>query len=173
MAFVEAVAAQSSAGSRFTPELPAELEVDAASALAREAYVQAVRTVCKRVHAGVFELVEEEVTSWQARNGAVVTDAQRAIDAIGEVVLQRESAQRRQAYLTWVFRGAQSNANAEVAKYFGAATPSNSVAPHPDHCLKEASRLARRDADFQSTPEQTRALLVFAARKPQSTSGPK
>ena len=61
VASVGTVAAQSSGAGRFTAELTAELEADAASALAREAYIQGVRTVCKRVHAGVSELVNEEL----------------------------------------------------------------------------------------------------------------
>src|SRR6185295_12218778 len=120
---------------------------------------------CARLSNATGNETENEVAAWQKRNDAFFRAATSVLTEIGNRYLPNGGEDARQGYFHMILRATAKEANQRVMQQLNGANLDNGVVP-PERACAGLTRLLRDGvADFERTPDITRALVPFMQRK--------
>jgi hypothetical protein len=156
---------QSPTFSRFTKDLPQLLESDAATVLVRGLTHDFAAKLCARLGGTVTQEVNEEVAAWKARNEPFLRAATMVINEFADRHIAQGGETAKQSYLQMILRQTATVANQRVMRELNGANLENAIAPPERACAGLASFLRDENADFEKSPDITRALVPYMNRR--------
>lgn len=162
--FASVAHAQGDSFHRFTDELPQLLETDAVTVMARGLTHDFAGKLCARLGNSTGEEAQREVAEWRRRNDPFFRAAASVLNEFGDRYLPAgESA--KQGYFQMILRTTAKKANQRAMRQLNGANLDNNVVPPERACSGLAHLLHDGVADFERTPEITRALVPYMQRK--------
>jgi hypothetical protein len=150
---------------RFTEDLPQLLETDASTVMVRGMTHNFAVKLCARLGTNTSKDVQNEVAAWSQRNDRFNKAASNALNDIAKRHLPVGGEPVRQAYLQMVLQTTAKAANQRLMQQLNGANLDNNVIPPEIACSGFARMLHDNLADFENTPNVTRALTVYMQKQ--------
>ncbi|NMG34852.1 hypothetical protein GRF61_10405 [Azoarcus sp. TTM-91] len=163
--FISSVHAQTVSFNRFTDDLPQLLETDAVTVMVRSLMHDFAGKLCARLSNATGGEAQEEAEKWRARNDAFIRGASSVLNEFGDRYLQVGGESAKQEYSQMILLTAVKEANRRVMRQLDGANLDNAIVPPERACYGLAQLLNDRVADFERSPETTRALVPYMERK--------
>lgn len=156
--------AQDGSFSRFTDELPQLLETDAATVMVRGLTHDSAGKLCGRLGGTTGEEAQREVAEWRRKNEPFFRAAASVLNEFGDRYLPVGGESAKQGYLQMIMLTTAKEANKRVMRQLNGANLDNNIVPSERACSGLAHLLRDGVADFERTPEITRALVPYMQR---------
>jgi hypothetical protein len=159
------VHSQQAAFNRFTEDLPQLLETDASTVMVRGMTHNFAIKLCARLGTNTSKDVQNEVAAWVQRNDKFSKAASNALNEIANRHLPVGGEPARQGYLQMLLQTTGKTANQRLMQQLNGANLDNNVIPPDIACAGFARMLQDKLADFENTPNVTRALTVYMQKQ--------
>lgn len=150
---------------RFTEDLPQLLETDASTVMVRGMTHNFAARLCARLGTNTSKDVQNEVAAWSLRNDRFSKAASSALNDIANRHLPVGGEPARQGYLQMILQTTAKAANQRLMQQLNGANLDNNIIPPEIACTGFARMMHDNLADFENTPNVTRALSVYMQKQ--------